>query len=72
MHRNSPWFLPVAIAAACIPCLLIPVVAALLAGGVLGGALGFLGVPWVVALLSALVAGGALVYLRLRRRPPAC
>lgn len=72
MNPRSAWFLPLAVVVACIPCLLIPIFAALIAAGALGGALGFLGVPWVLALAFSIPLGGALLYLRLRSRPPAC
>ena len=68
MKRNSGWFVPVAVLVTCIPCLLVPVAAALIASGAVGGVLSFLGVPWVPALLSAVAAGAALLVIRLRRR----
>ncbi len=68
MKRNSGWFVPVAVLITCIPCLLVPVAAALIASGALGGVLSLLGVPWLLALLSAVAAGAALFVIRLRRR----
>lgn len=70
MSRNSAWFLPLAVAATCIPCLLIPIGAALIAGGAFGGVLAFMGVPWVLALVLAIPLGATLIYLRLRRKRP--
>ena len=72
MNRRSAWFLPVAVVATCIPCLLIPVAAALIAAGAFGGALGFLGVPWVVALILAVPLAAAVVYLRFHKRAASC
>ena len=73
MKRKSNWFLPVAVAATCAPCLLIPAASTLIAAGAFGGVLGFLGVPWVLALIVAVPAGAALLFLRLkRRRAAAC
>jgi uncharacterized membrane protein len=70
--RSSAWFVPLAIAVTCIPCLLIPLTAALIAGGALGGLLGFLGVPWVLALVVAVPLVAAFVYLQVRRKAIVC
>lgn len=72
MNRNAAWFVPVAVVVACIPCLLIPLAAVLIAAGAFGGVLGFLGVPWVSAVIVATPVGAALLYLRVRRRGVAC
>ncbi len=68
MKRNAGWSLPVAVLVTCIPCLLLPVAAALIASGAVGGVLSFLGVPWLLALLVAVPPGAALLVFRLRRR----
>ena len=72
MSRNAAWFVPVAVAVTCIPCLLIPLAATLIAAGAFGGLLGFLGVPWVLAVIAAVPLGATLLYLRIRRRGVAC
>ena len=72
MSRKAAWFLPVAVVVTCIPCLLIPLAATLIAAGAFGGLLGFLGVPWVLAVIVATPVGAALLYLRIRRRGVAC
>ncbi len=72
MNPRSAWFLPLAVVVACIPCLLIPIVAALIAAETFGGVLGFLGVPWVVALVLAVPLAGTLLHFRFRTRGPAC
>ena len=72
MSRKAAWFVPVAVVVTCIPCLLIPLAATLIAAGAFGGLLGFLGVPWVSAVIVATPVGAALLYLRIRRRGVAC
>ena len=72
MSRKAAWFVPVAVAVTCIPCLLIPLAATLIAAGAFGGLLGFLGVPWVLAVIAAVPLGATLLYLRVRRRGVAC
>ena len=69
MSRKAAWFVPVAVAVTCIPCLLIPLAATLIAAGAFGGLLGFLGVPWVLAGIASVSLG---LYLRIRRRGVAC
>lgn len=69
---SKSWFVPAAVLVTCLPCLLIPVTAALIAGGAFGGILGFLGVPWLLALIGAVLISLAAAVLRIRRRPPAC
>lgn len=68
---SKSWFVPAAVLVTCLPCLLIPVTAALIAGGAFGGILGFLGVPWVLALIVAVLISLAAAVLRIWRRPPA-
>ena len=70
MSRNASWFVPLAVVAACVPCLLLPVTASLIAAGALGGVLGVLGVPWVLAPILAIAIGAALLVVRLRHRAP--
>jgi len=65
---RSPFVLPLAVLVTCIPCLLIPLAAALIAAGAFSGALGLLGIPWVLAMVAGVPVAGALVALRLRRR----
>jgi len=67
LKRTSGWFVPVAVVVTCIPCLLVPIVSALVAAGAFGGPLGLEGVPWVLALLSAVAAGAGMLFFRLRR-----
>ena len=62
------WLLPVAVLVACVPCLLIPLAAALIAAGAFSGLLGMLGVPWVLAAVVGVALALALVVLRVRRR----
>ncbi len=70
---NKPgWFVPLAIAVTCIPCLLLPLAAVLIASGAAGTMLAFLGVPWILALIIAVPIGLALLFLRRRRRAAAC
>lgn len=66
--NSSRWFLPIAVLVTCVPCLLIPIAAALIAAGAFGGALGLLGVPWVLAVVIAAPLAVALVAVRARRR----
>ncbi|WP_322797404.1 hypothetical protein [Tepidiforma sp.] len=54
--------------AACLPCLAIPLAAAVLGGSGVGLALGFAGVSAVLAALAGLAVSAMLVVLRLRRR----
>ena len=68
MKTKSAWLLPLGVAITCVPCLLIPVGLALIAGGAFGGVLGFLGIPWVLALIIAVPTSGVLIALWLRRR----
>lgn len=70
--KRSSLFLPLAVLVTCIPCLLIPLAAALIAAGAFSGALGLLGIPWVLAIVAAVPLAGALITLRLRRRGAAC
>ena len=67
---GKAWLLPIGVVITCIPCLLIPVTAALIAGGAFGGALGLLGVPWVLAAVLAVPIVAALLAFRLHRRVP--
>lgn len=69
---KSPLVLALAVLVTCIPCLLIPLAAALIAAGAFSGALGLLGIPWALALIVAVPASLALVVLRIRRRAQAC
>jgi hypothetical protein len=55
MNRSS--FVPLAVAATCIPCLLIPLAAALIAAGAFSGVFGLLGIPWVLAIRSGRPGG---------------
>ena len=72
MSRKAAWFVPVAVVVTCIPCLLIPLAATLIAAGAFGRLLGFLGVPWVLAGIASVSLGATLLYLRIRRRGVAC
>ncbi len=69
---NRSWFVPLAVVVTCIPCLLIPLAAALIAAGAFGGILGLLGVPWVLALIVAVPISLGLLVLRRRRGASAC
>ncbi|GAB4331999.1 MAG: hypothetical protein Kow0010_17690 [Dehalococcoidia bacterium] len=67
------WFLPLAVVAACLPCLVVLVGPLLVAGGLLGGLLGLLGIPWVLAVVIAVAIALTLAALRIRhRRSTAC
>lgn len=70
--KRSSLFWPLAVLVTCIPCLLIPLAAALIAAGAFSGALGLLGIPWVLAIVAAVPAAAALIVLRLRRHGAAC
>ncbi len=72
MSKRSGWFLPLALVAACLPCVLIPIVASLIAAGAFGGLLGFLGVPWALALWVAVPLGFTLIIVRRHRKAIAC
>ena len=56
--------MPAAVVVTCLPCLLVPIVSALVAAGAFGGPLGLVGVPWVLALLSAVAAGAGMLFIR--------
>ncbi|MCL4239789.1 MAG: hypothetical protein KJ048_00405 [Dehalococcoidia bacterium] len=69
---NRSWFVPLAVVVTCIPCLLIPLAAALIAAGAFSGVLGLLGMPWVLAIVAAVPVAAALIVLRLRRHATSC
>jgi hypothetical protein len=70
--ETSPRFLALSVLVTCIPCLLIPFAAALIAAGAFSGVLGLLGLPWVLAFLAGVPMAGTLVVLHLRRRGASC
>lgn len=72
MSMNRSWFVPLAVAVTCIPCLLIPLAAAAIAAGAFSGVLGLLGVPWVLAIVAAVPVAAALIVLSMRRHGVAC
>lgn len=53
--------------AACLPCLAIPLAAALLGGSGVGLALGFAGVSAFLATLAGIALAAILFFLRMRR-----
>ncbi|MGE0600608.1 MAG: hypothetical protein AB7J35_05435 [Dehalococcoidia bacterium] len=69
---RSPVFLPLAVFVTCIPCLLIPLAAALMAAGAFSGVLGLLGIPWVLAIVAAVPMAVALIALHSRRHGAEC
>jgi hypothetical protein len=69
---RSPLALASLALVACVPCLLIPLTAALIAAGAFSGVLGLLGIPWVLALVAAIPVATALIVLRLRKSSPSC
>lgn len=69
---SKSWSVPAAVLVTCVPCLLIPVTAGLIAGGAFSGALGLLGVPWILALALAVPMSLAVALLRMLRRSSAC
>jgi hypothetical protein len=68
------WLVPIGVIITCVPCILIPVAAALIAAGTFGSLLGILGVPWVLAVIIAAPVATTLLLFRLRRRraAPCC
>lgn len=69
---NRSRFVPLAVAVTCIPCLLIPLAAALIAAGAFSGVFGLLGIPWVLAIVAAVPVAAALRVLRLMGRGASC
>lgn len=69
---SRSWFVPLAVAVTCIPCLLILLAGAGIAAGAFSGALGLLGVPWALAIAAAVPVAAAISVLRLRRQAVSC
>jgi hypothetical protein len=69
--RTNALLLWVGVLAACIPCLLVPVAAAVVASSAVGGVLGLLGTSWVLAIVLAVPVSAAILVLR-RRHAARC